>query len=327
MTVVSSRTLRALGALFALTLALVACGGDDDGTEAGDESAGAETPDTIRIGTFLSAVDYAPFYVARDQGFFEDAAGSSDVEYIEFDSAPAITEALGTGQIDMVFMAEPPALIAASGGIDVRIAALGASLTQDIIVPTDSEITSAADLAGARVAVLAGTSSHYGLLKIAEDAGVDPSDVEIVDMAPPDAQTAFAAGDVDAWAVWPPFVQQEIVNGTGELLPEGDAAIQSIAVVRADFASDYPAVYDELIGAIDDAKSYIAGNEEPAQAIVSDQVRVDPEVVALSWPRHDFTAVLDEGIVEDIQAKADFLHDNEFLDNAVDVSALVDLEQ
>ena len=57
------------------------------------------------------------------------------------------------------------------------------------------------DLKGARIAVLAGTSSHYGVLKNLQGAGLSRNDLSIVDMIPPNAKAAFAAGQVDAWAV------------------------------------------------------------------------------------------------------------------------------
>lgn len=317
--------LRLLLALLGLALVAAACSSDDDTTDATSDGDGTEAsaPDTIRIGTFSRAVDYAPFYVAQSEGMFEAAADGAEIEYVEFDSAPAINEALGTGRIDMVFMAEPPALITASAGIDVIIAALGASLIQDIIVPAGSDIETSADLDGARVGVLAGSSSQYGLLKIAEDAGVDPDSIEILDLAPPDAQAAFEAGEIDAWAVWPPFVQQQVIQETGVLLPEGDAAIQSIVVVPTSFADEYPETYDALIQAVAEAKEFIAENETDAQAIVSESVGVDADVVELAWPRHDFTAEIDDEVVADIQEKADFLVEAGFLENEVDVATLV----
>ncbi|MEN4476932.1 aliphatic sulfonate ABC transporter substrate-binding protein [Mycolicibacterium cosmeticum] len=298
----------------ALVLFVGGCGsGGDDGAS-----------DTVRIGTFASAVDYAPFYVARKQRLFESAVGAgTKVEYVEFDSAPAITEALETNRVDMVFMAEPPALIAAAAGVHVKIAALGASLIQDIVVPIDSKIASAADLSGARVGVLAGTSSHYALIKIAKDAGVDPKSIQVIDMAPPDAKAAFESGQLDAWAVWPPFVQQQLVQKTGRLLPAGDAAIQSIAVARPGLAEDSPTVYSGLVGAIAKAKEFIRASAAEAKSIVAAEVRVDPAVVELAWPRHDFTATLTPQVIADIQAKADFLADARFIQHKLNVEELV----
>lgn len=315
--------------LLCMVLVAGACSSDDDvGDDAGsDNGSEASAPDAIRIGTFSRAVDYAPFYVAQAEGMFDAAADGAEVEYVEFDSAPAINEALGTGRIDMVFMAEPPALITASAGIDVIIAALGASLIQDIIVPAGSDIETATGLGGARVGVLAGSSSHYGLLSIAEDAGVDPDSIEVLDLAPPDAQAAFESGELDAWAVWPPFIQQQVIQETGVLLPEGDAVIQSIVVVPTSFAEEYPETYAAFVVAVEEAKTFIVENEADAQAIVSEAVGVDAEVVELAWPRHDFSAEIDDAVVADIQEKADFLVDAGFLENEVDVGTLVEQPQ
>ncbi len=142
-------------------------------------------------------------------------------------------------------------------------------------------------------------------------------------MAPPDAKAAFESGKIDAWAVWPPFVQQQLVQKTGKLLPEGDASIQSIVVARPGLAEASPELYSGLIDAVSEAKEYIAADPAGAQAIVAEQARVDPAVVQLSWPRHDFTATLTPDVVADIQAKADFLHDAGFIDKSVDVEELV----
>ena len=46
-------------------------------------------------------------------------------------------------------------------------------------------------------------------LKLLKEQGIGESDVEIVDMTPLDAKIAFETGKVDAWAVWPPFVEQQ----------------------------------------------------------------------------------------------------------------------
>lgn len=307
-----ARLVGRIGFVVALVLFVGGCGG------------GGGAPDTVRIGTFASAVDYAPFYIARKQRLFESAVGAgTKVDYVEFDSAPAVTEALATNRVDMVFMAEPPALIAAAAGVHCRIVALGASLVQDILVPIDSKIASAADLGGARVGVLAGTSSHYALIKIAKDAGVDPKLIQVIDMAPPDAKAAFESGHLDAWAVWPPFVQQQLVQKTARLLPAGDAAIQSIAVARPGLAEDALAVYSALVAAIGKAKEFIRASPAEAKSIVATEVRVDPEVVELAWPRHDFTATLTQEVIADIQAKADFLADAGFIQLKVDVKDLV----
>ena len=151
-------------------------------------------------------------------------AAVTPVQYTTFQSLPPVNEAMATQQVDAVFEAEPPALIGRAAGIDVKIVGISCSLVQEILVPQKSKAQSVADLKGAKIAVLAGTSSHYGVLKLLKEAGLGPDSVEIIDMVPPDAKSAFETGQVDAWAVWPPFVEQEEMAGTGQGLAEGRCA-------------------------------------------------------------------------------------------------------
>ena len=94
-------------------------------------------------------------------------------------------------------------------------------------------------------------------------------------------------------------------------------------VARPGLAEDALAVYSALVAAIGKAKEFIRASPAEAKSIVATEVRVDPEVVELAWPRHDFTATLTQEVIADIQAKADFLADAGFIQQKVDVKDLV----
>ncbi|MEM6891173.1 MAG: aliphatic sulfonate ABC transporter substrate-binding protein [Pseudomonadota bacterium] len=288
----------------------------------GSNIAWASTP--LRLGSFFVAIDYAPYLIAKAQGAFEKIGGGSSVEYTMFQSLPPINEAFGTGRIDAVFEAEPPALIAAAAGIDVKIVGISCTLVQEILVPTSSNAQSAADLAGAKIAVLAGTSSHYGVLKLLAAEGISASDVEIIDMFPPDAKSAFQTGQVDAWAVWPPFVEQEEIDGTGKVLPRGDAVIHSIMAVSGDLAKDDPDTVKALVGVLEETKAWMIANPAEAMKTVATELDIDLAVVELAWPRHDWTATLSDAVVADIQAKADFLFEGDYVSSKVSVADMID---
>lgn len=69
---------------------------------------------SVRIGTMGDAVDYAPYMVAKSQGWFEEEFkkyGVQKVEYTSFQVLAALNEALATKEVDIVFEAEPPAII------------------------------------------------------------------------------------------------------------------------------------------------------------------------------------------------------------------------
>lgn len=275
---------------------------------------------TVRIGSFSTAIDYAPLIVARAQKRFESAFGPEvTVEYKTMETLPSINEALATGRLDIMFEAEPPALIGLAAGIDLRLAALSCTLQQEVVVPQGAGIKSLKDLKGKKVAVLAGTSSHFGLLRALSQVGLGKDDVEVVDMTPPDAKVAFETGVVKGWAVWPPWVEQEVVSGKGKILQGGDAKIQSIMVLRGGFTGAHSDLARKAIKAIEDTKSWLADNPEEGQRLVAKELSLPVEVVALAWPKHNWRAAIDSGVLDDIQAKADFIAQEGLVKRRVDV--------
>ena len=181
-----------------------------------------------------------------------------------------------------------------------------------------------AHLKGAKIAVLAGTSSHYGVLKLLAAAGVSPDAVQIIDMAPPDGKSAFETGQVDAWAVWPPFVQQEEIAGTGRVLPKGTAQINSIMAVSGKLAKSNPQTVKGLVQILNQTKAWMIAHPEEAQTIVAKELAIPIAVVQRAWPSHNWAATLDSSVIADIQAKADFLFDRKYVDRRVDVAQVVD---
>lgn len=278
-------------------------------------------PESVRFGSFSSAVDYGPYIVAKNKGWFDEALKAKGVrtQYTQFQSLPPINESFATNRVDVVFEAEPPAIVGKAAGIDIAVVGISCSLVQEILVPTNSNANSISDLKGKKVAVLAGTSSHYGLLKIANDAGLRASDFEVIDMIPPDAKNAFETRRVDAWAVWPPWVEQVEIAGTGRVLPRGDAVIHSIMAVRGDFVKQYPEITRDLVGVLERSKQWMVEHPAEAQEIVAKELNVPLDVVKRSWSRHNWGASITDAVVTDIQAKSDFLKSNGFIRNAVNV--------
>jgi sulfonate transport system substrate-binding protein len=277
----------------------------------------------VNIGSFSSAVDYGPYLIGKNKGWFDEALAKKGFKanYTIFQSLPPINESLATGKVDFMFEAEPPTIIGESAGIDLKIVGISCNLVQEILVAADSPIKEASQLKGKTVAVLAGTSSHYGLLKMLGKAGLKPSDIKVVDMVPPDAKNAFETKKVDAWAVWPPFVEQEEISGKGRKLPKGDAVVNSIMAVSSKFSKENPEIVREMVAVLQKSKEWMIKNPVEAQEIVAKEINVPLAVVKKSWPSHNWAAKLNPIVTADIQAKADFLKNNNFIKKAVDVKA------
>lgn len=275
----------------------------------------------VRIGSFFTAVDYAPYLVAKNKGLFEEVFKDKgiQVEYTTFQSLPPLNEALATNKIDIIFEAEPPAIVGKAAGIDEKIVDISCSITLGILIPLNSKINSVADLKGKKIALLAGTGVHYGVLKILENNGLEKKDVQIIDMLPPDAKNAFETGKVDAWAVWSPFIDQEELNGKGRVLPDNTFLIQSIMVARGKFLSENPENFNLVKQAFDKAQLWMEKNPAEAQQIVAKELNLKLEEVQKAWGRHNWKAEITPDIIQDIQNKANFLYDEKFIEKQINV--------
>lgn len=279
---------------------------------------------TVRIGTFSTAIDYAPMVVAKSKGWLQEELGPNiKLEWTTFQTLPAINESFASGKVDVVFEAEVPAIVGRAAGIDVKIVEDGATLREGIIVPINSPAQSFRDLKGKRVAVLAGTAMHYGFLNILKGVGLDKNSVQIVNMIPPDAAAAFSSGQVDAWAVWPPWPEQQVVDKRARFLPGGEAEIQSVVVMRGKFVQDQRELAQKVLKAISKAKQWLAANQEEGISLVAKELNLPPEVVRLAWPKHDWGAKLTGDIIKDLENKAQFLLDEKMIQNRVSAADLV----
>ena len=283
---------------------------------------GSSEHSTVHIGSMGDAVDYAPFIVARSKGWFEEALaekGIEKVEYTSFQELSSFSESLATGRVDVAFAAGPPIILSMARGAEIKTLGISCSLTQDIVVRSDSGIASVEDLLGKKIAIPAGTSSHYNVLNILKERGIGVDDVTILDMNPTDGRVAFEKGDIDAWGIWPPFVEQQTVSGQGKLLPDAEAHIHSISVVRKGFSDDHAEIVEVIAAQVERAKKWIIENPDEAKKLVAESLKLDVEIIEAAWPKHHWDTDFDDAIYQDLQNKADFLFNEGVLNNQIQV--------
>jgi sulfonate transport system substrate-binding protein len=147
------------------------------------------------------------------------------VVWSDFTSGPPMLQAMASGSVDIGGVGDAPPVFAASGGEQVEI--VGARETngdQDaVVVPKNSPITSISQLRGKKIAYGSGSSGNYNLLTVLTKAGLTTKDVTLVNLQPADALAAFTSGDVDAWDIWPPYVQQVVAQDGARILTTGGA--------------------------------------------------------------------------------------------------------
>jgi sulfonate transport system substrate-binding protein len=146
------------------------------------------------------------------------------VNWSDFTSGPPMLEAMASGSVDVGGVGDAPPVFAASGGEGVEIVAARSAPTGDqdaIVVPKGSPITSIQQLKGKKIAYGSGSSANYHLLTVLDRAGLTTKDVTMVSLQPANALAAFTSGSVDAWDIWPPYVQQVVAQDGARVLAIG----------------------------------------------------------------------------------------------------------
>jgi len=146
------------------------------------------------------------------------------VSWSDFTSGPPMLEAMASGSVDTGGGGDAPPVFAASGGEGVEIVGarqVPAGDQDALVVPKGSPITSVSQLKGKKIAFGKGSSANYHLLTVLDKAALTTKDVTLVSLQPAGALAAFTSGAVDAWDIWPPYVQQVVAQDGARVLAIG----------------------------------------------------------------------------------------------------------
>ena len=127
-------------------------------------------------------------------------------EYNKYNGWPEIKESLMTGRIQAAYMLAPLVMDLADKGVPVKIVSLGHRSGAVIMVRTESPYQSFRQLAGKRVAIPSRFAVDFLFLRrMLAREGMRVSELEIVEMPPPDMPAALYANAVDAYCTGEPF--------------------------------------------------------------------------------------------------------------------------
>ncbi|MET4062180.1 NitT/TauT family transport system substrate-binding protein [Arthrobacter sp. UYP6] len=215
------RTAAAAGAAAVLVLAGCASG---SGAEADDEPAEGLTPVKLQLQWFSQA-QFAGYYAALDQGFFEDEG--LEVEIVEGGADIVPQDVLASGDVDYAISWVPKVLGSIEQGANITNVAqiFERSATLQVSM-ADSGIDGPEDLAGKKVGSW-GYGNEWELFAGMQDAGVAPGDIELIQQA--FDMNGFLSGDIDAAQAmtYNEYAQVlEAVNPeTGELFQPEDLSV------------------------------------------------------------------------------------------------------
>ncbi len=267
--------------VFAFVLGLLtACGGTPEapqGEEAKQEQAEGKVHMKI---AFCTWAGYAPLFIAKEKGYFDEAG--LDVELVIMEDESAYGAAFVSNSIQALGQVLDRDIIQYNAGAPEQyVCTMDASTGGDGLVAT-ADIKTMDDLAGKKVALDKSATSYFFFLQALQDSNITEDDITIVEMGNDEAGEAFLAGSVDAAVTWEPALsncgQRE---GGHKLVTSADypKAIIDVLTVNSNFAAEHPDIYEKLADCWYKSVDYVKSNFEDACAIMAKGLDLEKDEV------------------------------------------------
>ncbi len=184
-----------------------------------------------------------------------------------------------------------------------------------LIARKDRGIEKAEDLKGKKIGVLFGVNIHLFLHKYLLDNGIALDEVEMINMAPPNAVSAFKSngGDsdtqIDAIVIWQPHVyklQKELGDKVIVLSDEGHKYwyYKMILVTKKEILENNPETAKAILKGLRKADELIQKDENLAIETMANLLYMDVKEVKEFYSEHQYKLQLTDGlydmIVEDV---------------------------
>jgi len=234
----------------------------------------------IRIGYFPN-IGHAIPIVGIEKGFFEESIGDqAKIETRVFDSGPQAIEALFANSIDLAYVGPGPAIngFLNSENHNIKILAGAASGGASFIVHPNSEINSASDFAGKKIAApQIGNTQDVSLRHYLSENGLKPAEkggsVIVYNISNPDIYTLFVKGDIDgAWVAepWATILETELggkrLFHEEELWPNNEFA-SVLLIGNVDYMEKNPSRISNFLTAHLETAEWINENPEETRNV------------------------------------------------------------
>ncbi|MBL0215054.1 MAG: ABC transporter substrate-binding protein [Myxococcales bacterium] len=201
-----------------------------------------------------------------------------------FTEFPTVVEALKARKIEATFLLAPLAMVLREQGVPIHIVYLGHRDGSTVIVAKDSPAKSIRDLRGKTFARPSKYSNQYLVItKLMEDEGMQPGDINFVDLPPPDMPSALAAGAIDAYFVGEPHAAKAQLNGTGRVLYFAKDIwphfVSCVLVVRDELIQEHPEIVRDLVRGIAESGEWAEQHRMEAAKVAAPYFRQDQKLL------------------------------------------------
>ncbi len=237
---------------------------------------GEKQPNEVTIGYSALRISL-PVFVAQEKGFFTDEDLNVNLE--RFDTAQPLMSSLVAGNIPIAGYTALPITYNAMLRSKTDLYFVTSMLEDQqhrisyLIVPSDTpQDFSIADLKGKKIGILPTVAYKAWIEEVLRKNNVNPSEVEIVQIAPALSPSALESKQVDALFTNDPAATTVLQQKIGRLLSQdvevpkylGEPFLFGSFNIRKDFAEANPEITEKVISAMNRAVEFV--NNDPTEA-------------------------------------------------------------
>ncbi|MBH8576673.1 sulfonate ABC transporter substrate-binding protein [Nostocaceae cyanobacterium CENA369] len=256
------------------------------------------------------------------------AAAGASVTWAEFPAGPPMLEAMNAGSIDFGYTGESPPIFAQAGGTPLLYIAYDpwSPKAEAIIVPKNSPIKSVAELKGKKIAFAKGSNSNYLVVKAIETAGLKYSDIKPAYLAPADARAAFEGGNVDAWAIWDPYlaVAQQATGARTITDATNLAPNRGYYLARQAFVDSRSDLLKTVLDEVSKLNNWAANNPKEVAKFLEPELGIKAAVLEIAEKRREYGVLpLTDKVIATQQDIADTFHKIKLIPKQIQVKEIV----
>ncbi|WP_150461004.1 aliphatic sulfonate ABC transporter substrate-binding protein [Nesterenkonia ebinurensis] len=230
-------------------------------------------------------IDFATYnplsLIILEHGWLEEELEElgTEVEWIQSQGSNDANEKLRAEAIHVGSTAGSAALLARSNGSPIHTILIENQPEWAALVANpDSGVSSVEDLEGASVAATLGTDPYFFLIQALQEAGQDPSAVEVQNLQHADGRAALANDDVVAWAGLDPIMASAEADGAELFYRNVDFNTYSVINATEDFIENHPDVAQIVVNVYEQAREWALENPEGTAEILAEYGNIDLEV-------------------------------------------------
>jgi NitT/TauT family transport system substrate-binding protein len=304
-----------------------------------ETEAATEEPEAIPVRIAWQPYNSVLFYTANGLDLWSECGLAPEMS--KFTAGPPQFSAIASDSVDLSLFGTAGMVFGLAQDLDLVnfYIQIQSSYSDGLVVNPEAGIATVEDLAGKNVAYRRGSSAHLGLVRLLEQHGMTPDQMNLVDMEIPNLVPAFINGDIDAAYSWEPWLIKMEDEGGKVIARTSDVGLYTSDhwAARRTWAEENPEAMRRVFCVID--KAYAAYTEDPTIGYnaFAEETGITPElaekimsitpVVSIDMaadPNFELSFTSPDGAQKMIQEVIDFLYGQELITTQPDASKVVD---